>query len=366
MPYSYTYRTTGISTSASDSTQRKIGVNWTALKLPVVAASTSNLTLIGQQTVDGIALVAGDRVLVKDQTTATENGIYVVDYGEWPRADDFLKNGDVVTGTLVNVLSGTVNGNTFGEVTTTGTIVVGTSSIAFTMRFNPSAVTPYMLTLMNDADAATARATLGSGVTGDSLFTTTNSSNARNSASIAKTGDNSDITSLTLTSGSNMGNAASTSPTFMDWYEEGTIGQTAFGMQFDVATGASTNAVTINSRGGGVRWTRAGNVVNVTGMVQLAYENNDLAVALPYLTGVMPYAASSSSLQPYAWENSGAVTTGITSRDYRLGSTASGTRLGFFSQCSTLGIVQNSKQALDNGATASSTITLWLDLTYFT
>lgn len=54
----------------------------------VVAASTGNLTLSGAQTVDGVALVAGDRVLVKDQTSASTNGIYVVATGGWTRATD--------------------------------------------------------------------------------------------------------------------------------------------------------------------------------------------------------------------------------------------------------------------------------------
>ena len=58
-------------------------------KSSVKAASTgSNLTLSGTQTVDGIALIAGDRILVKDQTTASQNGIYVVAAGAWTRSTD--------------------------------------------------------------------------------------------------------------------------------------------------------------------------------------------------------------------------------------------------------------------------------------
>jgi hypothetical protein len=54
------------------------GLSW---KAPVKAASTANLTLSGTQTVDGVSLLAGDRVLVKDQTDGKENGIYVVTIG---------------------------------------------------------------------------------------------------------------------------------------------------------------------------------------------------------------------------------------------------------------------------------------------
>lgn len=57
-------------------------------KLSVRAATTANITLTGTQTVDGIALVANDRCLVKDQSTASANGIYVVQAGAWTRATD--------------------------------------------------------------------------------------------------------------------------------------------------------------------------------------------------------------------------------------------------------------------------------------
>jgi len=57
-------------------------------KQSVRAATTGNITLSGEQTIDGIALLAGDRVLVKDQTTPAQNGIYLVAAGSWTRAAD--------------------------------------------------------------------------------------------------------------------------------------------------------------------------------------------------------------------------------------------------------------------------------------
>ena len=58
-------------------------------KASVVVATTANIaTLSGTMTIDGIALVAGDRVLVKDQTTASQNGVYVVAAGAWTRSAD--------------------------------------------------------------------------------------------------------------------------------------------------------------------------------------------------------------------------------------------------------------------------------------
>lgn len=57
----------------------------------VAASTTSNITLTGLQTVDGVALSGGDRVLVKDQSNPADNGIYVVSSGSWSRAPDALK-----------------------------------------------------------------------------------------------------------------------------------------------------------------------------------------------------------------------------------------------------------------------------------
>jgi hypothetical protein len=57
-------------------------------KASCVAATTANITLSGTQTIDGVAVIAGDRVLVKNQTAAQNNGIYLVAAGAWTRALD--------------------------------------------------------------------------------------------------------------------------------------------------------------------------------------------------------------------------------------------------------------------------------------
>ena len=57
-------------------------------KASCAAATVGNVTLSGTQTIDGYALTAGQRVLVKDQSAAAENGIYVVAAGSWSRAAD--------------------------------------------------------------------------------------------------------------------------------------------------------------------------------------------------------------------------------------------------------------------------------------
>lgn len=96
------------------------GQKW---KQPVQAATTTNVDLADEQTIDGVALVEGDRVLVKNQTDASDNGIYVVvDGGPWVRADD-ANTGDEITRATVLVTSGTANsGDTYTQVSTITTI----------------------------------------------------------------------------------------------------------------------------------------------------------------------------------------------------------------------------------------------------
>lgn len=79
----------------------------------VLVATTGQTFLGGTQTIDGIALNIGDRVLVKDQSNAMQNGIYIVLTGEWQRSQDF--DGDPPTevkkGTIIPVISGNTNRN---------------------------------------------------------------------------------------------------------------------------------------------------------------------------------------------------------------------------------------------------------------
>lgn len=77
-----------------------------AFKKSVRAATTANITLSGTQTIDGIAVVAGDRILVKNQTTASTNGIYDVAAGAWTRSAD-ADSASEMGGAIVNVDSGT-------------------------------------------------------------------------------------------------------------------------------------------------------------------------------------------------------------------------------------------------------------------
>ena len=125
-------------TSVSSGRRRGLNAS-TAIKSPVIVASTTNLTLSGEQTVDGIALVGsynnrkdtGDRILCKNQTDSKENGIYRVNTSDWKREPDWDGESDVVEGTTVPINRGDTNGSTMVRVSTTGTITVGSTEIAF-------------------------------------------------------------------------------------------------------------------------------------------------------------------------------------------------------------------------------------------
>lgn len=102
-----------------------------ALKAPCRVATTAAITLSGLQTIDGVSLAADDRVLVKNQAVGADNGIWVVMSGTWDRAPDFDGNSDVVKGTMVRVVEGTVNAGRGFQVTTANPITIGSSSIAW-------------------------------------------------------------------------------------------------------------------------------------------------------------------------------------------------------------------------------------------
>ena len=105
-----------ISTTPSASTDiaNKLYVDTVAqgldAKASCVAATTANITLSGTQTVDGIVLIAANRVLVKDQTLSQNNGIYLCASGAWTRTTD-ADTWDELTSAFTFIEQGTVNGD---------------------------------------------------------------------------------------------------------------------------------------------------------------------------------------------------------------------------------------------------------------
>lgn len=109
-------------------------------KHSVVVATTANIVLSGLQTVDGIALLAGNRVLVKNQTVPKDNGLYVVAAGAWIRSADADTSAKVTPGLLVHVEKGTANSDSIWQLVTDALISLGVSGLSFEMVFGRTGV----------------------------------------------------------------------------------------------------------------------------------------------------------------------------------------------------------------------------------
>ncbi|WNV09599.1 hypothetical protein [Tardiphaga sp. 709] len=99
-------------------------------KPSVIAATTASITLSAPQTIDGIAVIAGDRVLVKNQSTASQNGIYVVAAGAWTRATD-ADAWTELPGAFVFVEKGTVNADCGFVCTVDAGGTIGSTNVTF-------------------------------------------------------------------------------------------------------------------------------------------------------------------------------------------------------------------------------------------
>jgi hypothetical protein len=106
----------------------------------VVAGTTANITLSGAQTIDGVSVTAGQRVLVKTQTAPAENGIYVVAAGAWSRATD-MDSWAEVPGAYTFVRTGTTLASTgwVAQAATSGTL--GSTAISW-VQFSAAPVLP--------------------------------------------------------------------------------------------------------------------------------------------------------------------------------------------------------------------------------
>jgi hypothetical protein len=99
-------------------------------KASCAAATTANITLSGTQTIDGVALIAGDRCLVKDQTLSQDNGIYLVAAGAWTRATD-MDTWAKVPGAFTFVEQGTLYADTGWVCTSNAGGTLGTTPITW-------------------------------------------------------------------------------------------------------------------------------------------------------------------------------------------------------------------------------------------
>ena len=140
-------------------------------------ATTANVTLSGgaPNVVDGITLLANDRICVKNQSTLTQNGIYYVatlgtgSNGTWTRTTDADTGAELATGTYIFVTAGTVNANAAFTMVTQGTIVIGTSDIVWALFSQVTSIAASSITgqLISSQiqDAAIGTAKFASGIT---------------------------------------------------------------------------------------------------------------------------------------------------------------------------------------------------------
>jgi hypothetical protein len=94
-------------------------------------ATTANDGLSGLAARDGVTPAAGDRVLVKNQSTGSQNGVYIANSGSWARAFDASSDPEVRSGMVVRVAEGSTQAGTAWYLSTPDPIVVGTTSLAF-------------------------------------------------------------------------------------------------------------------------------------------------------------------------------------------------------------------------------------------
>lgn len=221
----------GAPVSAGDATNKGYvdalvsGLSW---KQATKAATTGNITLSGEQTVDGVALVAGDRVLVKNQTDATENGIYVVAAGAWARSTD-ADIGTELDGAAVYVQQGSTNADS-GWTQTTSNVTIGTSNIVWSQFSGSNA---YIGGTGIDITGNTISVNLGAGIAqlptdevGIDLFD-------------ASTG------ALILTTDGSTRSTASGAQLYLMLDAAGGLGQTASGLKINA--GGVTNTMLVNS-----------------------------------------------------------------------------------------------------------------------
>ena len=194
------------------------------VKAAVLAATTANITLVGGQTIDGVTVVAGNRVLVKNQSVQSTNGIYVVQTTAWTRATDADTWNELVSA-FVFVEQGTTQSDTGWVCTVDPGGTLGVTAITWTQF----------------SGAGTYTAGTGLTLTG-TQFSITNTGTAGTYGSatlipIITTNAQGQVTSVT-TAANPQGTVTSVAAL--------TLGTTGTDLSSTVATGTTTPVITLN------------------------------------------------------------------------------------------------------------------------
>lgn len=110
------------------------GFDWKqSVRVATTAAGTLSTAYVNGSVIDGVTLVTGDRILLKNQSNGSENGVYTVNATGAPtRAIDADSSAKVTAGFTVFISEGTTNGNSSWSLTTDDAITLGTTSLTFT------------------------------------------------------------------------------------------------------------------------------------------------------------------------------------------------------------------------------------------
>jgi len=162
------------------------GLDWKAsVRVATTAAGTLATDFENGDTIDGVVLATGDRILIKDQTAGSENGIYIVNATGAPtRSADADVSAEVTSGMSCLVSEGTANADKVFVLTTNDPITLDTTALVFAQlaggsythpnhtgdvtsagdgeqTFNPSAITAAARTVLDDATVTAMVDTLG-------------------------------------------------------------------------------------------------------------------------------------------------------------------------------------------------------------
>jgi hypothetical protein len=261
------------------------------VKASVRVATTANITLSGTQTIDGVAVIAGNRVLVKNQSTASENGIYDVAASTWARSADANTSAEVTSGMFTFVTEGTANDNSGWVLTTNDPITLDTTNLTFAQFSGAGSI--------EAGDGLTK-----TGSTLNAVGTTDRISVSSDAIDIASTyaGQSTITTVGTIATGTWNGTAIAVA-------NGGTGATTLTGFLVGNGTSAVTASATI--AGTAITGDISGNAGNVTGTVAIANGGTGATTAAGAKTNLgftTKYAVNNTTLTP----SSGIVTFTVT------------------------------------------------------
>lgn len=285
---------------ASSTTDRRLGLTGNQpMKRPVKAATTANITLSGLQTIDGYSAVATDRILVQNQTSGVDNGIYTADTGSWTRDLDFDGSQDVVQGTMAYVINGTANGNKFFQVTTADPITPGTTSLAFSaVSVAFSGLTANSVATSNIQASAVTYAKIQSAAAGNVILANATAVSAAFAElavaqnTLVGRGSSGNLTNITLGTGLSFSSAVLSAATSLTGSQHRVTLTTVLPVTISDVTAAATVYLTPYN----------GTALNIGGV---SYTTSELSLALDSNAGHAGYHQSGKNFDLFAYIVSG-------------------------------------------------------------